>query len=130
MNSTDPPSKFPPHSERRNDPDRQPSFPRLRLLVPSLVPIVIAIAAVLTGFFGPKSAGIHSTSGGLLFALFALSSIVAVVVELFTLPQAIRLLNTPSLRTPSNILCVIVASVVLTLGAVWLLSQLLRSVFS
>jgi hypothetical protein len=65
-----------------------------------------------------------------LFALFALSSIVAVVVELFTLPQAIRLLNTPSLRTPSNILCVIVASVVLTLGAVWLLSQLLRSVFS
>jgi hypothetical protein len=130
MNSTIPPPEVSPHSERVNDRDRQLSFPRFRLLVPSLAPVAIAGVAVLTGVFGSKSAGIHSSSGALLFALFALSSVVAVITEAFTVPQAIRLLSNPSLRTVSNILCVIAASVVLAVGMLWLLGQLLWSVLA
>ena len=124
MNSSDHSSTPSPNLAKASDLDHL-SFPRLRLVVPSLAPVVVAGVAALTCFFGPRSAGIHSTSGGLLFALFSLSSIIAVVVELFTVPEAMRLLKDPILRTVPNILCVIIASGVLLLGVLWLLVQLL-----
>lgn len=101
-------------------------FPRLALLVPPLVPFAAASSILVLGL-NPRWGGMHSTSGAVLAVILWFGALAATVVELVVVPIAFkRILSTPSLRTGTNVLCLLVPLLFLALMAVWVLVLALK----
>jgi hypothetical protein len=103
-----------------------PAFPRAALLVPPLVPVVVVVTMVLSGAFGPRGGGIHSTVGAFLSLALWLSALGAAIFAVGATRRATALLaQRPSLRSGANIACLGVAVTYLLAIAVWLVIGIL-----
>ncbi|MBI5918197.1 MAG: hypothetical protein HY849_02320 [Nitrosomonadales bacterium] len=103
-------------------------FPRLRLLVPPLVPASLFLVLLAGAFFGY---GWNAHGGGLVLLVLAqVTMFIALIVELFTLGPAIAWLQaTPSGRTRANLALVAFAATFAFAAAILLVVVVLISFF-